>query len=70
VARGRLPGQLARGEPGAGYPWSWSIYQWLPGESATLERLNDPCQAAVQLVQFVTALQRVDTTGGPHDMGS
>jgi aminoglycoside phosphotransferase (APT) family kinase protein len=53
------------GEPGDGYPWPWSIYQWLPGESATLERLADPRQAAVQLAQFITALQQVDTTGGP-----
>lgn len=60
-----IPVQLAMGEPGDGYPWPWSIYQWLPGESATLERLADPRQAAVQLAQFITALQQVDTTGGP-----
>ncbi|MBK8986510.1 MAG: aminoglycoside phosphotransferase family protein [Chloroflexi bacterium] len=59
-----VPEQLALGEPGAGYPWSWSIYRWLPGESATLERLDDPCQAAAQLAQFITALWQVDTTGG------
>lgn len=59
-----IPEQVALGEPGAGYPWPWSIYRWLPGESATLERLNDPCQAATQLAQFVTALWRVDTTDG------
>ncbi len=26
----RLP--LAKGEPGAGYPFSWSVYSWLDGE--------------------------------------
>jgi aminoglycoside phosphotransferase (APT) family kinase protein len=60
-----IPEQLARGEPGEGYPWPWSIYRWLPGESATLERLNDPCQAAGQLARFVTALWQIDTTDGP-----
>jgi aminoglycoside phosphotransferase (APT) family kinase protein len=60
-----IPEQLARGEPDAGYPWPWAIYRWLPGESATLERLNDPCQAAVQLAQFITALWQIDTTNGP-----
>jgi aminoglycoside phosphotransferase (APT) family kinase protein len=60
-----IPEQLAMGEPDAGYPWSWSIYRWLPGESATLEGLNDPCQAAGQLVRFVTALWQIDTTDGP-----
>ena len=59
-----IPEQLAMGEPDAGYPWSWAIYRWLPGESATLERLTDPCQAAVQLAQFITALWQIDATGG------
>jgi len=60
-----IPEQLAMGDPGEGYPWSWSIYRWLPGESATLERLNDPCRAAGQLARFVTALWQVDATNGP-----
>lgn len=60
-----IPEQLAMGEPDAGYPWPWSIYRWLPGESAALERLHDPCQAAVQLARFVTALWQVDATDGP-----
>jgi aminoglycoside phosphotransferase (APT) family kinase protein len=60
-----IPEQLAMGEPGQGYPWPWSIYRWLPGESATLEGLNDPCQAAGQLARFVTALWQIDTTDGP-----
>jgi aminoglycoside phosphotransferase (APT) family kinase protein len=60
-----IPEQLALGEPGAGYPWPWAIYRWLPGESATLARLTDPCQAAVQMAQFITALWQIDATGGP-----
>ncbi|MBE2202081.1 MAG: aminoglycoside phosphotransferase family protein [Anaerolinea sp.] len=60
-----IPEQLAMGKPDAGYPWPWSIYRWLPGASATLERLNAPCQAAGQIARFVTALWQVDTTDGP-----
>lgn len=60
-----IPVQLALGEPGEGYPWSWSIYRWLEGEDATLKRLTNPRQAAVQMAQFIAALQRIDTTGGP-----
>jgi aminoglycoside phosphotransferase (APT) family kinase protein len=60
-----IPEQLAMGEPGAGYPWPWAIYRWLPGEAATLARLNDPCQAAGQLARFVAALWRIDATDGP-----
>jgi aminoglycoside phosphotransferase (APT) family kinase protein len=57
---------LATGKPGAGYPWHWAIYRWLAGENATIDRIADPCQAAIDLAQFITALQRIDTAGGPR----
>jgi aminoglycoside phosphotransferase (APT) family kinase protein len=60
-----IPEQLAVGEPDAGYPWPWSVYRWLPGENATLARLNDPGQAAVQMARFITTLWQVDATDGP-----
>ena len=62
LARGE---PLAKGAPGEGYPWAWSVYNWLEGENATLDRLADPCQAAADLAHFVSALQRFDPTGGP-----
>jgi aminoglycoside phosphotransferase (APT) family kinase protein len=67
-----IPVPLAMGMPGEGYPWHWSVYRWLEGENATLERLADPRQAAKDLAHFIAALQRIDTTGGPppgpHDL--
>lgn len=60
-----LPVQIAQGQPGEGYPYAWTIYRWLSGESATYERLADPDQAARDLAAFIGALQRIDTTGGP-----
>ncbi len=60
-----IPVPLAKGTPGEGYPWHWSVYRWLEGENATIERLADPCQAATELAQFIAALQRIDPTGGP-----
>jgi aminoglycoside phosphotransferase (APT) family kinase protein len=51
--------------PGEGYPWHWSVYQWLDGENATTERIADPRQAALDLAHFITALQRIDTTDWP-----
>ena len=60
-----LPEQLAMGEPGAGYPWSWAIYRWLPGQSARLDILADPKQAAMELARFIQALQAIPTDGGP-----
>jgi aminoglycoside phosphotransferase (APT) family kinase protein len=60
-----IPIPLARGTPGEGYPWHWSVYRWLEGETATIERIADPRQAALQLAQFIAAMRRIDPTGGP-----
>jgi aminoglycoside phosphotransferase (APT) family kinase protein len=59
------PVPLARGAPGEGYPFPWSVYRWLNGENATLDRVDDPRRAAMDLAEFFTALRRIDTTGGP-----
>jgi len=60
-----IPVPLAMGTPGEGYPWHWSVYRWLAGENATIERIADPGQVARDLAQFIAALQRIDPTGGP-----
>lgn len=60
-----IPVPQGRGRPGEGYPWDWSVYRWLEGENATMERLADPRQAAIDLAQFITSLQRIDPTEGP-----
>ncbi len=60
-----IPVPIAKGTPGEGYPWHWSVYRWLEGENATIELIADPRQAARELAQFIYALQRIDTTGGP-----
>lgn len=59
-----IPVPLAMGTPGEGYPWHWSVYRWLEGENSTIKRIADLCQAATELAGFITALQRIDTTGG------
>src|SRR3970282_1587009 len=51
--------------PAEGYPWHWSVYRWLEGENATLERIADPREAATSLARFVAALQRINATDGP-----
>ncbi len=60
-----IPVPFALGRPSEGYPWHWSVYQWLEGENATSERIADLGEAARDLAHFVTALQRIDPTGGP-----
>lgn len=60
-----IPEPLARGAPSDEYPTAWSIVRWLEGEEATLERLDDPVEAARTLAEFVCALIAIDTAGGP-----
>jgi aminoglycoside phosphotransferase (APT) family kinase protein len=60
-----VPMPLAQGEPGAGYPFPWSVYEWLPGARATPETLADTRAAALALAGFLVALRGVDAAGGP-----
>lgn len=59
-----IPQPLAQGEPGEGYPYTWSIHRWIDGECATTARITDELQAARDLARFITALQRVETSPG------
>lgn len=60
-----IPVPLAMGEPSNEYPWNWSIYRWLVGENATLERIASPSRFAIALAQFLVALQQIDPAQGP-----
>ena len=60
-----IPTPLAMGKPASGYPWRWSIYRWIDGDTATPERIRDLSGFAASLAQFLVALQRIDPTGGP-----
>jgi aminoglycoside phosphotransferase (APT) family kinase protein len=56
---------LAKGSPGPGYPWHWSVHRWLAGESVNVDRVADPVGLAQDMGAFVAALRRIDTAGGP-----
>lgn len=60
-----IPVPLAKGQPGEGYPWGWSVCPWLNGENATIDRITDPVQIAEDLARFIRALQHINATGGP-----
>ncbi|MBS0649403.1 MAG: aminoglycoside phosphotransferase family protein [Verrucomicrobia bacterium] len=60
-----IPTPLAIGEPGESYPWKWSIYRWLEGESAASAPITDLSEFAVSLAHFLNALQSIDASGGP-----
>ncbi len=61
-----IPVPLAKGEPNAGYPYPWSIYRWLDGEPAAVDRIADPVRFALDLAEFLAALQSIDAADGPQ----
>jgi aminoglycoside phosphotransferase (APT) family kinase protein len=60
-----IPVPLAMGKPAEGYFWNWSIYRWLDGKTASIERIDDLNLFATALAEFLAALQQCDSTGGP-----
>jgi aminoglycoside phosphotransferase (APT) family kinase protein len=60
-----IPVPVAMGTSGNGYPWPWSIYHWIEGEPASVGRVADLVEFAVDLAGFLTALHAIDAAGGP-----
>ncbi|CAN7374864.1 aminoglycoside phosphotransferase family protein [Rhizobium sp. LjRoot98] len=60
-----VPVPLALGTPTAGYPFHWSVCRWLPGEDAVTTPIFDLNEAAVSLSRLISALRKIDATGGP-----
>jgi aminoglycoside phosphotransferase (APT) family kinase protein len=60
-----VPEPLAAGRPGEGFPWPWSVYRWLEGETVWSRRPDDEEDAGARLGRFVAALQAIDPAGGP-----
>lgn len=61
-----IPVPLAKGKPGAGYPFPWSVYEWIEGQPASFEAVVDPIGFAEDLADFVAALQGIDASEGPQ----
>lgn len=60
-----IPVPLAEGHPDAHFPWPWSVYGWLDGETARDTLPGDLVAFAQDVAAFLTALQKADATGGP-----
>ncbi|MDQ2846769.1 MAG: aminoglycoside phosphotransferase family protein [Actinomycetota bacterium] len=61
-----VPVPLAKGAPGAGYPFAWSVRRWLDGEPALTASIADLPALATDVARFLVALQGIDPTGGPQ----
>ncbi len=61
------PKPLALGRPSNYYPWNWSIYGWLDGESANILIFDDQAlnHIAVDLSFFLKELHKIDVRDGP-----
>jgi aminoglycoside phosphotransferase (APT) family kinase protein len=64
-----LPVPLALGEPAEGYPYPWTVAPWIPGATPDADNI-DVQTLAVELGEFVSALQKVDPLGGPVKTGT
>ena len=63
-----IPEPLAMGQPSKNYPWNWSVYRWIEGESANNLLIIDDLHFhlfAIHLSQFLKELHKINTTDGP-----
>lgn len=61
-----IPESVAKGSPGEGYPYEWSVRRWLTGETADPQRIANLPAFATSVADFLLALQRIDATDGPR----
>lgn len=59
------PEPVAVGEPGHGYPFPWAVHRWVPGELASLDRMDDPVRFALGLAEVVRSLGKIPVEGAP-----
>jgi aminoglycoside phosphotransferase (APT) family kinase protein len=60
-----IPKPMALGIPGRGYPWNWSINQWIEGRRALSHGLQYSGAFARASAKFLNELQMIPTGGGP-----
>jgi len=55
---------LAEGKPTDYYPFPWSVNKWIEGEPVNYNNLNDLCQFAKDLADFLKELESAPAVGG------
>jgi aminoglycoside phosphotransferase (APT) family kinase protein len=61
----RIPEPVALGKPALGYPYPWSIYRWIEGETLADAPDVDFSRVATDLAKFLVQLHSLDATQGP-----
>lgn len=68
-----IPTPVHKGIPTDSYPFAWSIYKWIDGDTVSIENLSNQAEIATSLAGFLSALHKIDTTGAPppgqHNFG-
>jgi aminoglycoside phosphotransferase (APT) family kinase protein len=62
-----IPTPVRTGQPGCGYPWSWTVTRWLTGQSAAIAPPHDPATAAIELGAFLCALHQAAPSDAPRN---
>ncbi|WP_433726556.1 aminoglycoside phosphotransferase family protein [Actinoplanes sp. CA-051413] len=60
-----VPSPVAVGRPGAGYPYPWSVRQWLTGDTLEDAAAVDRLRLARDLGEFLTVLRQAPVAGPP-----
>jgi aminoglycoside phosphotransferase (APT) family kinase protein len=60
-----IPAPLAIGRPADGYPWPWQVLRWIDGDTVAAAPVTDLTRFALDLADFLAALQRIDASDGP-----
>lgn len=61
----QIPKPLALGEPDNSYPWKWSVYNWINGETAATGHIENLSTLSATLANFINTFQQIDSSGGP-----
>ncbi|MDE3048147.1 MAG: GNAT family N-acetyltransferase, partial [Verrucomicrobiota bacterium] len=62
-----IPRPIAMGQASPEYPWNWSIYEWIEGQSANTLQIDHPLMEtlATELAVFLQELEAIDPRGAP-----
>lgn len=60
-----IPTPLGLGVPGDGFPWHWSVYNWIDGKTLASISSSNKIKVAEQLASFLTALYKISSENGP-----
>lgn len=60
-----IPTPLAIGKPTVEYPYAWSIYRWIDGETVAASHTLNLEELAIDLAEFLMALQKINTHNAP-----